>query len=327
MQKEPLISIIVPVYKVEQYLAKCVDSILAQTYRNLEIFLVDDGSPDNCGAICDAYGQKDSRIRVIHKENGGLSSARNTALEVAQGEYFGFVDSDDWIEPEMYETLLAGIRKYDAKMAYGGRYDVDGRTGEKTRGLCAQKDECITGMEMLGRVFIWDNCDSAAWDKLYHRSLFEEIRYPQGLNSEDVAIFYKLMERTDKVAMCSKPLYNYLHRENSITTAKISDKTFHFLHHTNTIYPYIQKYHPELTDRARYFHICALAYTVLTIDLAEEENRNRYLSRGNLCRKELRSHMRFLLRGGYFGKQQRLTNILLALGIYRPMRKLYHTFK
>ena len=178
MHQDALISVIVPVYKVEQYLPKCVESILAQTYTNLEILLVDDGSPDNCGAICEEYARKDPRIKVIHKENGGLSSARNAALDIARGEYIGFVDSDDWIQPEMYETLLSGIKKNDADMAYGGRYDVDGNTGEKTIGLCPQKEECISGMEMLGRVFVWDHCDSAAWDKLYHRSLFEQIRYP-----------------------------------------------------------------------------------------------------------------------------------------------------
>lgn len=106
MLESPLISVIVPVYKVEEYLARCVDSILGQTYRNLEILLVDDGSPDRCGEICEEYAARDTRIRVIHKENGGLSSARNAAIDVAQGEYLGFVDSDDWIEPETYEALL-----------------------------------------------------------------------------------------------------------------------------------------------------------------------------------------------------------------------------
>lgn len=327
MHQDPLISVIIPVYKVEQYLEKCVMSVLNQTYRNLEVILVDDGSPDNCGLICDRLAETDSRIRVIHKENGGLSSARNAAMEIARGAYFGFVDSDDWIQPEMYETLLAGIRKYDADMAYCGRYDVEGSTGEKTVGLCPQKEECISGMEMLGRVFLWDNCDSAAWDKLYHRSVFEGIRYPFGVINEDVAIFYKLMERVEKVAMCDKPLYNYLHRENSITTAKISDKTFHFVQHTDIIYPYIQREHPELSDRARYFHIRALVYTVLVVDLATEENRKTYAAQCSSRRAELRRHLSFLLTAPFFGKQERLTDILLALGCYRPLRKLYHKVK
>ena len=120
---QPLISIIVPVYKVEPYLRRCVDSILNQTYRNLEVILVDDGSPDNCGSICDAYAKQDSRVKVIHKENGGLSSARNAGLDVMSGAYVGFVDSDDWIEPHMYESLLKLMEKFDAQMALGGVAD------------------------------------------------------------------------------------------------------------------------------------------------------------------------------------------------------------
>ena len=114
-----MISIIIPVYKTEPYLRKCVDSVLAQTYTNLEVILVDDGSPDDCGKICDEYAAKDSRVKVIHKENGGLSSARNCGLDVATGKYIGFVDSDDWIDPDMYETLLGLLLRYDADIAEG----------------------------------------------------------------------------------------------------------------------------------------------------------------------------------------------------------------
>ena len=112
-----LISVIVPIYNVEKYLDRCVDSIINQTYKNLEIILVDDGSPDNCLAICDSWAEKDRRIKVIHKENGGVSSARNSALDIASGDYIGFVDSDDWIEPDMYEILIKNAKKYDADIS------------------------------------------------------------------------------------------------------------------------------------------------------------------------------------------------------------------
>lgn len=327
MHQDVLISVIVPVYKVEQYLSKCIESILAQTYKNLEILLVDDGSPDGCGGICDEYAGKDSRIKVIHKKNGGLSSARNAALDIARGEYIGFVDSDDWIQPEMYEILFSAIQKYGADVACCGRYDVNGDTGEKTIGLCPEKDECISALEMLGRVFVWDQCDSAAWDKLYHRDLFAQIRYPQGLINEDIAIFYKLMEKARTVALCDRPLYNYLHRANSITTAKLSEKTFHFVAHTDKIYPYIRQNYPQLRDRARFFHVCALAYTVMQIDLSSAEDQQLYAQQCSTRRAELRRHLAFLLTYPAFGKQQRLTDILLSLGIYLPLRKLYHVFK
>ena len=317
----PLISVIVPVYNVEQYLPKCVDSILAQTYQNLEIILVEDGTKDRSGEICDAYAEKDPRIKVIHKENGGLSSARNAGMDVARGEYFGFVDSDDWIEPETYESLMELARKYDADLVCGGRYDVDGATGERTIGLCPQKEECLSSMEMLGRVFIWDNCDSAAWDKLYRRHLFDGIRYPLGMVSEDIAIFYKLMEKVNRVALCNKPLYNYFHRENSITTAKLSEKTFHYPSHTEVIYPYICQHHPEVKQQARYLRVRGIAHAMMSIDLAGEEAWQQYADYYARMKKEMQSHVGFLLTSPYHGKKERLVHLLLAAGLYRHLKK------
>ena len=317
----PLISVIVPVYNVAEFLPKCVDSILAQTYDNLEIILVEDGTKDSSGIICDQYAGKDSRIRVIHKENGGLSSARNAGMEIARGEYFGFVDSDDWIEPETYECLMALAQKYDADLVCGGRYDVDGATGERTVGLCPKTEECISSMEMLGRVFTWDHCDSAAWDKLYRRHLFDEIRYPLGMYSEDIAIFYKLMEKANRVALCPKPLYNYLHRANSITTSKLSEKTFHYPNHTEAVYEYICQHHPQIRPQARFLRVRGIAYAMMSIDLAGKEAWQQYEDYYARMKKELRSHVGFLLTSPYHGKKERIIHLLLATGLYRHMKK------
>lgn len=172
MCQEKLLSVIVPVYNVEQYLARCIDSILQQSYRNLELILVDDGANDSSGAICDQYAQKDPRVNVIHKENGGLSSARNAGLDAAKGEYVGFVDSDDWIEPGAYAAMIFLMEQQQVPMICGGRYDVDGKTGKKQVGLCPPKQERIRAEELVGRMFLWDNCDSSACDKLYCRDLF-----------------------------------------------------------------------------------------------------------------------------------------------------------
>ncbi len=327
MEQKPFISIIVPVYKVEEYLSRCVDSILAQTYDNLEIILVDDGSPDYCGSICDTYATMDTRIKVIHKENGGLSSARNAGIEIAKGEYLGFVDSDDWIEPHMYETLLTLAQKHDVKLVCGGRYDFSSRTGRKTIGLCPEREEVITGMELLGRTFLWDNCDSAAWDKLYHRSLFEKIRYPLGQISEDVAIFYKLAELVEKVAMCPKPLYNYYHRPGSITTAALSEKTFHFPKHTAVVYDYIQKNHPELETQARYLRVRGLVTAMQAIDLGSSKDQKAYAEIYRESLKELRTHVSFIRQSPYFTQKERRDFTVLATGCYRYLRKIYHAVK
>lgn len=325
MEKTALISVIVPVYKVEAYLPKCVDSILNQTFQNLEILLVDDGSPDNCGRICDAYAEKDPRIRVIHKENGGLSSARNVGLDAATGEYIGFVDSDDWIEPEMYAQMLAVLEKHDAQMVCAGRYDVDEETGAKTVGLCPAKEECISGEEFAGRVFLWDHCDSSAWDKLYRRELLQGFRYPEGRVCEDVPVTYRLALNAQRVALCDKPLYNYYHRTGSISKGfVISEKTFHYSQHTAEIYPYIRKNYPAIAPQARYQRVHSLAHILLLLSQADAETRRKFSGEYGHARRELAKHLPFFFTCPWLTMQERVTDLLLVLGLYRLLRPLFH---
>lgn len=327
MEQDILISVIVPVYNVEEYLPRCVDSILTQPYQNLEIILVEDGTKDSSGMICDEYAAKDPRIRVIHKENGGLSSARNAGIDIARGEYFAFLDSDDWIEPDFYERMLALAKKYDTKLVCAGRYDVDSRTGKKTVGLCPPREEVISAGELVKRIFTWDNIDSAAWDKLYHRSLFAEIRYPVGKIVEDVPVTYRLVLLAERAAMCDKPLYNYYHRPGSITTASISDKTFHYTDHTAAVYADIREHHPELADYARYLRVRGIVYAMQSIDLTDAENQKTYAKRYRKERRELAKHIPFFLTSPLFMRKERLTNLVLASGAYRWLRKIYHAVK
>lgn len=319
-----LISVIVPVYKVEPYLNRCVDSILAQTYQNLEVLLVDDGSPDGCGAICDAYARQDSRVRVIHKKNGGLSSARNAGLDEARGEYLAFVDSDDWIEPETYAYLLGLIKQHDVKLSYAGRYDVEEETGVETVGLCPEQEEKISSETFVGRIFRWDNVDSAAWDKLYHRSLFENHRYPLGKICEDVPVTYRVILETDYVAVGNRPMYHYCHRKGSITQSQISEKTFHFSQHTAEVYPYIRDHVPQIEPQARYFRVRSLMHLLLVLETEGDRSWERFHREYAKARRELKSHTGFLLTSPMLGKQERLTALLLIAGWYRPLRKLYH---
>lgn len=326
MEKSPLLSVIVPVYNVEDYLGRCVESILNQTYRNLEVILVDDGAKDSSGTLCDTFAEADPRVRVIHKENGGLSSARNAGLDICKGDYVAFVDSDDWIQPDAYEKMLETALMLDVKLVCGGRYDVDAETGEKTVGLCPACTERISAEELVGRIFTWNRCDSSACDKLFHRSLLEHWRFPEGRIVEDVPVMYRIILGMDWVAMYGKPIYNYFHRHGSITTASVSDKTFHFLEHTEGIYPYIQAHHPAIADHARYLRIRALAYSALSVEVAGADARKHYGKIYQKCCAELRTYSGFLLTSPLFGKKERLTDLLLAMGVYPCMRRLYHIF-
>ena len=213
MPTQGKISVIVPIYKVESYLPKCLDSIVNQTYRNLEIILVDDGSPDNCGAICDEYAARDDRIIVIHKSNGGLSFARNVGLDTATGDYIGFVDSDDWIEPNMYEYLLHGIQKQGADIAVCGIFEE-----LPDRCFCRKWDkaEVFDTEAGLEQLFLRKKYSHSVWDKLYRYSLFEGIRFPEGRNFEDIATTHRVFERAKAVQLLPEAKYHYLQRRDSI---------------------------------------------------------------------------------------------------------------
>lgn len=213
---QPLITVIIPCYNVEKYLSKCIDSVLVQTYVNLEIILIDDGSPDNCGKICDEYAQKDIRIHVIHKLNGGLSDARNKGLDIACGEYITFIDSDDYISNDYIETLYNLSMEYNAQMSICLPCvvnEIDGNIisiNKKTKKKILKSDEALIAM------FYQKEFDTSAWAKLYHKSLFDNIYYPEHILYEDLATTYKLIQRCTTIAITTQQNYFYLLRENSI---------------------------------------------------------------------------------------------------------------
>lgn len=213
--KEELVSVIVPVYKVEKYLSKCLESILKQTYYNLQIILVDDGSPDRCGAICDNYAKRDQRIEVIHKENGGLASVRNTGLKAARGEWIAWVDSDDWIERDMIEYLIKGALQNKADIAICGRYEVY----ENSRYIFGvNKIMLLTPEEALQMLLDVKNreIENFVCDKLWRKSLFDGIKFPEGKTFEDFAVTFRLLERANAIVCLPDAKYNYFQREGSI---------------------------------------------------------------------------------------------------------------
>lgn len=327
METKPLISVIVPVYKVEEFLRRCVDSLTAQTYAPMEIILVDDGSPDRCGAICDELAEAHENIRVIHKENGGLSSARNAGIDAAKGEYLGFVDSDDWIEPEMYETLMALALKHQVPLVYGGRYDEYSGDGSRSVGLCPEKEEAITGEELVRRIFRWQNVDSAAWDKLYHRNLFREIRYPLGVIGEDVPTTYRLALLAGKAASCPKPLYHYFHRPNSITTSGVSQKDLQYLENCYRIEADIRQNWPQLSNEAAYLKTVAVGQTLQMLEIAEPEVREEFAEEYDSLKELLKTQLWFVLSSGLFDQRKKRDYTLMVTGLYRVPRTVYHFLK
>lgn len=215
------ISVIVPVYKVEGFLDRCVASIAGQTYRNLEIILVDDGSPDNCGKMCDAWAEKDDRIRVIHKPNGGLSDARNAGIEAATGDWLAFVDSDDWLDPRMLEILETQAEKHGAELAecsYRNLY----KDMVKEETPCTGRVTVATPLQAIEGNLDWKNFKPVAWNKLYRADIVGDIRYPKGKLHEDEFTTHKFYLAAKTIVYVDISAYNYDRRREGSITARFS---------------------------------------------------------------------------------------------------------
>lgn len=241
----PKISIIVPVYKVEQYIHKCIDSILKQTFKEFELILVDDGSPDSCGEICDRYAIQDSRIKVIHKENGGLSSARNAGLDIAQGDYIGFVDSDDWIEMDMYELLYRMCVEQGCDIAIcSSEIHYNDKTVISSSHPFVIHDRNSAMKTMLeGNLY-----DEVVWTKLFKRQLLEGIQFPVGISYEDTAFTYKVIHKCEKVCFIGEPKYHYIKRDNSMMDRAVKEVKIDAILIYDEMCKFMEQYYKGLCD-------------------------------------------------------------------------------
>lgn len=250
-----LITIVVPIYNIEKYVEKCIESIIGQTYKNIEIILVDDGSKDNSGKICDEFATKDHRIKVIHKENGGLSDARNKGLEVARGKYIVFVDGDDYIEQDMIEDLYSNLKENNLKIAVCGAYRVIGNKKnffKKTynKKIFSKEEALIKIIDERNDFRVW------AWNKMYDISLFKNIRYPLRKIYEDVGTTYKLIDLVDEVIYTGKQSYNYCDRADSITGIEIfNEKELNRIEMCEEMCDYIEKKYDKLKYYYEFFKI------------------------------------------------------------------------
>ena len=318
MSDTPLISVIVPIYKVESYLHRCIDSIRNQEYENLEILLVDDGSPDNCGLICDEYANHDKRIKVIHKENGGLSDARNSALDVMNGEYVTFVDSDDFVSRFYIKNLYEAIKEKDCDIS--ASWFVNYNEGDKvlqSRVVENTEIKKLSRVEAYKRMLYQDGFEISAWGKLYKSSLFDNVRYPIGKLYEDIPTTYKLMEKTDKIAVIPQVDYYYLQRNDSIAQACFNAQKLDGVNHMNDLRRFIMENYPQLRIAAecRYFStVCNILFSIQPGDRYEKERKQLWY--------EVKKYRKSVLLNGEGRKKARVGAAISFLGYY-TMRIIY----
>ena len=310
------ISVIVPVYNVEQYLERCVNSIINQTYTNLEIILVNDGSTDNSGKLCDELAKKDERIRVIHKENGGLSDARNRGIDESESDLVGFIDSDDYIDRDMYEILLKNLNNTDADLSMCGLYDVYNSipqaqvTNKETWELSSEQ---AIKMVMEAKIL-----SVTAVNKLYRKSLFSDLKFEVGKIAEDAFIMIKLLDKCEKIVATNEKKYYYVHRENSITTQKFSTKFLNVIEAYEQNSNIILGKYPLLKDVAQtrinwaYFYV--LDRLLLDDNYNDKELENKLIS-------YLKNHRKDILNDPLFTKGRKIGFIalLLSRNLYRKL--------
>ena len=266
------VSVIVPVYKVEKYIHKCVDSILSQSFTDFELFLVDDGSPDKCGMICDEYSKIDNRITVIHKENGGLSDARNVAIDKAVGKYITFIDSDDYVSDNHLETLVKALEKNDADIAIA---NISSFSEEKTnhRFYCPTENELILNTREGIFSTIYQPCACA---KLYKRYIFKDIRYPVGRLYEDLFVYHDVLALAKRVVLTGVNTYFYLIREDSIMRQEYK---LQFADIIDAVELRISKLEElglfELADENRPFVYSRVGVAFANLDDSVDENKKR----------------------------------------------------
>lgn len=269
------VSIIIPVYNVEPWLDECINSVVEQTYKNIEIILVDDGSTDGSGKICEDWSVKDHRISVIHKKNGGLSSARNTGLDIFTGEYVTFLDSDDYIEPNTIEYMLKNMKDKGADIVCCAMNKVI--NGKCVESKDINKEKLYLRNELLDGFFYYkDGLCGSVCDKLFKSVFFKDLRFPEGLNSEDYYVLFNIYLRTNKMFYNNQCFYNYRTRENSIcTTYEITEHSFDKIKISDKVRKITEEEIPERVLDAEAYQIISRFFIYSEIVCRDSSNKNK----------------------------------------------------
>ena len=309
MSNTPKLSIIVPVYKVEKYIKECVDSILASTFTDFELILVDDGSPDNCGEICDEYANNHARVGTIHKKNGGLSSARNAGLDVARGEFVAFVDSDDRVIPEMFERMINTLENENADIVCCGMRLLRDDGVITPFKAWPKNEEIYIGTDCFQLLLDAKNgCGDFYMNKMYRRALFDGIRLPEGKVFEDIYSMHFVFERSKKTIFLPEGLYEYRLLTNSLSHSAVwKPSALDFSASCRGQYIFIKEKYPKFTPLAVQKYVSSIILNAKTLALSEIPERNELLSQYakdlnalgddlSLCSDDLQEKSRVLMK-------------------------------
>lgn len=314
--KKDLISVIIPIYNVEQYLERCIKSVIEQSYNNLEIILVDDGSKDNCGKICDDYSNKDSRIKVIHKENGGLSEARNVAIDSCKGKYISFIDSDDFVHKDYILNMYTDLCKANADIAtcsYQSFYEES----DICDNIIFEERQVYNNEQALKLMLYQIGTTTSACGKIYDKKLFEKVRYPVGEICEDLATTYKLFMKAKTITFSTNKLYYYLQRRESIINSKFSIKRMKALEFAKTMVDDIVSEMSNIEKAAKNRLFMEAIFIIIKIPRKEYKEEQRKLL------NVIKQNRRIVLRDKNSKKGYRVIALLSYFGI-TPVKFIFY---
>jgi glycosyltransferase involved in cell wall biosynthesis len=314
---ENLISVVVPVYKVEIYLNRCIDSILHQSYKNIELILINDGSPDNCPTICDDYANKYDCIKVIHKENEGVSAARNTGLQIAKGKYIAFVDSDDYIHTDYLITLMFMLSNSEAQISICAHKEVfDSERNEINVNNNFKIISDFLAMDML----LNDQSKCAPWGKLYDINLFKEIRFPEGKIMEDMFVMPLLFKKANRIAISTAQLYYYNQEGVSITRSGFNYNKLDMVEAALSWKNHTEINYPTLFEKASmHYYTTVIDNCIYLSKVTDDYGISIY----NKYKKDLMSNYSYIIKSKYTSIATKIKVTLLKSGLFRLIFKLY----
>ena len=314
MDRVPLISIIIPIYNIMDCLEKCVDSCINQTYKNKEILMVDDGSTDGTGALCDKLQEKDARIRVFHKENGGSSSARNLGIENAKGEYLGFVDSDDFISPTMYEDLINAVLEHQVFIAQISRDEIDA-SGNKLPDVCIPPEKAFfCSSDEFMKELLMHRGDCSFCTKLVKKDLFADKRFPVGKLNEDFYLLLQMLKEINGIYILPEQHYHVFYRIGSNTRKKdkndFSRVFMDIVENADAASEIVDKHYPDLKEVCIRFGLFQRLDYMLHIPTAQMNSDNEFYVK---VKKYLRDHWKDTLWNSYLTKKNKIYLMLLTV--------------